>query len=91
MYKEYSGGLLAELSSHQIDFVNWVLGTHPEQVMGFGGVDYWKDGRETYDNIHVIYKYPKGVKAKFSCLTTNASEGFKIKVMGDKGTISYRL
>ena len=25
MYREYSYGLLAELSSHQIDFCNWVL------------------------------------------------------------------
>ncbi|MEI6865907.1 Gfo/Idh/MocA family oxidoreductase [Flavicella sp.] len=87
MYKEYSGGLLAELSSHQIDFVNWVLEATPEKVMGVGGIDYWKDGRETYDNIHLIYSYPEGVKAKFSCLTNNANEGYQIKVLGDKGTI----
>lgn len=87
MYKEYSGGLLAELSSHQIEFVNWVLDAHPDKVMGIGGVDYWKDGRETYDNIHVIYSYPNGVKAKFSCLTSNANEGYQIKILGDKGTL----
>ena len=87
MYKAYSGGLLAELSSHQIEFVNWVLEANPIQVMGMGGVDYWKDGRETYDNIHLIYEYPKGVKAKFTCLTNNANEGYQIKVIGDKGTI----
>lgn len=87
MYREYSGGLLAELCSHQIDFVNWVLGASPEKVMGIGGVDYWKDGRETYDNIHLIYNYPNGVKAKFTCLTSNSRDNYKIKVMGDKGTI----
>ncbi|MDW5288142.1 Gfo/Idh/MocA family oxidoreductase [Formosa sp. PL04] len=87
MYKEYSGGLLAELSSHQIEFVNWVLDAHPEKVTGFGGVNYWKDGRETYDNIHVMYSYPDGVKASFICLTTNANEGYQIKVLGDKGTL----
>lgn len=87
MYKEYSGGLLAELCSHQIDFVNWVLEANPEKVMGAGGVDYWKDGRETFDNVHLIYTYPEGVKAKFSCLTSNANEGYQIKVMGDKGTV----
>lgn len=87
MYKEYSGGLLAELSSHQIEFVNWVLGTHPEKVIGMGGIDYWKDGRETYDNVHVLYSYPNGVKAKFSCLTNNANQGYQIKVLGDKGTL----
>lgn len=87
MYREFSGGLTAELCSHQIDFVNWVLGETPNQVMGVGGVDYWKDGRETYDNVHLIYSYPKGIKAKFSCLTSNAKDGYQIKVLGDKGTI----
>lgn len=45
MYREFSGGLLAELCSHQIDFTNWVLDETPEKVMGVGGIDYWKDGR----------------------------------------------
>ena len=88
MYKEYSGGLLAELCSHQLDFVNWVLEATPNKVVGFGGVDYWKDGRETYDNIHLIYDYPGGVKAKFTCLTANSKDDYQIKVLGDKGTIT---
>tara|TARA_R110000868_G_scaffold112279_2_gene302476 strand:+ start:4749 stop:5933 length:1185 start_codon:yes stop_codon:yes gene_type:complete len=87
MYREYSGGLVAELCSHQIDFVNWVLGTTPNSVMGIGGIDYWKDGRETFDNIHLIYDYPNGEKAKFTCLTSNAKDDYQIKVFGDKGTI----
>ncbi|MEM9647177.1 MAG: Gfo/Idh/MocA family oxidoreductase [Bacteroidota bacterium] len=87
MYREYSGGLLAELCSHQLDFVNWVLNTTPKSVMGVGGIDYWKDGRETYDNIQLIYSYPNGVKATFTCLTGNAMGDYQIKVMGDKGTI----
>ena len=87
MYREFSGGLTAELCSHQIDFANWVLGETPEQVMGIGGIDYWKDGRETYDNVHLTYSYKNGVKAKFSCLTSNAKDGYQIKVIGDKGTL----
>ncbi|MBC3758654.1 Gfo/Idh/MocA family oxidoreductase [Hyunsoonleella sp. SJ7] len=87
MYKEFSGGLVAELCSHQIDFANWVLGETPQKVMGVGGIDYWKDGRETFDNIHLIYSYASGVKAKFTCLTSNAKDGYQIKVIGDKGTI----
>ena len=87
MYREFSGGLVAELCSHQIDFVNWVTGAVPVKVMGLGGIDYWKDGRETYDNVHLLYGYPNGVKAKFTCLTSNAMDDYKIKVMGDKGTI----
>ncbi|MDB4266600.1 Gfo/Idh/MocA family oxidoreductase [Flavobacteriaceae bacterium] len=87
MYREYSFGLLAELSSHQIDFANWLLNSHPEKVSGFGGIDYWKDGRETYDNTHVIFAYPNGVKASYTCLTGNAKDDYKIHVFGDKGTM----
>ncbi len=87
MYREFSGGLLAELCSHQLDFCNWVLNAVPTQVMGDGGIDYWKDGRETLDNVHMIYSYPDGVRAKFTCLTSNSKDDYLIKVFGDKGTI----
>ena len=87
MYREYSYGLTAELSSHQIDFSNWLLKSSPHKVAGFGGIDFWKDGRETYDNIHLVYSYPNGVKASFTCLTSNAKDDYQIKVMGENATI----
>lgn len=87
MYREYSGGLVAELCSHQIEVVNWILNETPDKVVGSGGIDYWKDGRETYDNVHLIYTYPSGVKANYTSLTSNAMDGYKTKIMGDKGSI----
>ncbi|WP_298363462.1 Gfo/Idh/MocA family oxidoreductase [uncultured Lutibacter sp.] len=87
LYKKHSGGLPAELCSHQIDFVNWVLSATPDKVMGIGGIDYWKDGRETFDNVHLMYSYPEGVKAKFTCINSNKRDGYQIKVIGDKGTL----
>ncbi len=87
MYKEYSGGLVAELCSHQIDFVNWVLNENPSKIMGAGGIDYWNDGRETFDNVHLIFEYSNGVKAKFTALTSNALGDYQIKIYGDKGSI----
>ncbi len=86
-YREYSLGLLGELSAHQIDFVNWITQSHPLSVIGTGGIDYWKDGRETYDNVQVIFDYPKGIKASFACTTANAYQGYQIKVLGDKASI----
>ncbi|MEQ9309951.1 MAG: Gfo/Idh/MocA family oxidoreductase [Balneolaceae bacterium] len=87
MYREYSGGLTAELCSHQIDFCNWVAGTTPTHVSGFGGIDYWKDGRETYDNVHIMMQYANGMNTKFTSLTTNSYERYQIKVQGLKGTL----
>ena len=87
MYKEFSGGLTAELHSHQIDFVNWVFDSHPVRVAGFGGIDYWKDGRETFDNVNSILEYPGGMKVNCVALTANAFEGYQFKFKGSKGTI----
>ncbi|MCB0284665.1 MAG: Gfo/Idh/MocA family oxidoreductase [Calditrichaeota bacterium] len=87
MYREYSGGLMAELCSHHINITNWFLDSVPEKVIGFGGIDYWKDGRETYDNVNTIFEYPGGVKATFQAITTNAYEDVSVIIMGTEGTI----
>ena len=88
MYREYSGGLMAELCSHHINIVNWMLGTLPEKIIGFGGIDYWKDGRETFDNVTTIFEYPGGVKATFQAITSNAFENVSVVIMGTEGTIA---
>ncbi len=87
MYWEYSGGLMAELCSHHIDLTNWMLDSHPLKATGFGGVDYWKDGRETFDNVNTVYEYPSGVKAIFTSITTNAHYDISLQFMGTLGTI----
>ena len=45
-YREFSGGLTAELGSHQIDVADWMFGVRPEMVVGIGGHDYVHDGRD---------------------------------------------
>ena len=87
MYREYSVGLMGELATHQLDVVNWATGSRPYKVAGFGGIDYWKDGRETFDNVHLLYEYPGGVRVLYSSITTNAHYGCSEQIMGDKGTI----
>ncbi len=57
LYRATSQGLLAELGSHQLDIANWVLGTPPKSVIGTGGIDYWKDGRDVFDNVSCLYDY----------------------------------
>lgn len=90
MYKEYSGGLVAELCAHQIDMVNYMLNTHPLKVVGMGGIDYWKDGRNTWDNVRTIFEYPGGVKASFSSVLTNAFRGYSIRILGTKATLEIQ-
>ena len=78
LYKEYSGGMSAELASHQLDVADWMFGSGPEYVIGVGDHSFIFDGRDIMDNIQMIYKYParadgKGAK-KLSCsyLSTNS-------------------
>lgn len=95
VFRKYSGGLTAELASHQIDVADWMIGSHPEFVTGVGGIDEYKDGRDVYDNIQLIFKYPGGQKLMYSSISTNqhlalfgsTRTQFGEMIMGTDGTI----
>lgn len=70
-FRKYSGGLTAELASHQVDVADWMIGNHPEFVTGVGSIDVYKDGRDVYDNIYLIFSYPGGAKLMYSSISTN--------------------
>jgi len=72
VYRSMSGGLTAELTSHQVDVADWMFGAQPEFVMGLGSLDLLKDGRDVYDNIQLIYKYPNGQKMTYSSISNNS-------------------
>lgn len=60
---------------------------HPIAVVGMGGIDYWKDGREVYDNVQVIFEYPNGQKLAYQSIETNQQDGFSEQFMGRNGTL----
>jgi predicted dehydrogenase len=99
LYRKYSGGLCAELMSHQVDVADWFLDSHPTSVMGVGGLDYWKDGRDIYDNIQLIFEYPGGQKLQYSSIMTNRhiagrrvpGDGCRETILGTKGAIEMTL
>jgi predicted dehydrogenase len=88
MYKAFSGGLTAEILAHQIEFINWAFNTHPDELFSTGGIDYYKDGRETYDNVQVMLRYNKAeMIGNFGATCANARDGFIFKIKGSKGTL----
>ena len=95
VFRKYSGGLTAELASHQIDVADWMIGAHPQFVTGVGGIDTYKDGRDVYDNIQLIFAYPGGQKLMYSSISTNkhlplfgsTRTEFGEMIMGTDGTI----
>jgi predicted dehydrogenase len=92
MYREYSGGLVAELLSHQIDFINWAFETVPSQIHGMGGIDHFDDGRETFDNVQVMLRYGKeGMIGNFGATCSNEYEGYAFRIKGSKGMVSLLM
>lgn len=99
LYRKYSGGLCAELMSHQVDVADWILDQHPTSVVGVGGLDYWKDGRDIYDNIQLIFEYPGGQKLQYSSIMTNRhiagrrvpGDGCRETILGTDGAIELTL
>lgn len=99
LFREFSGGLTAELASHQIDVANWMFGAEPEFVVGIGGLDTHKDGRDVYDNIQLILNYPGGRKLMYSSISTNKHlpifQGTRTEfgeiIMGTEGTIEITV
>jgi predicted dehydrogenase len=99
MYREYAGGNTAELASHQIDVADWMFGSPPEYVIGVGGIDTFKDGRDVYDNIQLIYVYPNGRKLIYTSISTSSHldllqaqrQEFGEVIMGTAGSIEITI
>jgi predicted dehydrogenase len=87
LYRASSAGLVTELAAHQLQVGDWALGLRPESVMGYGDIVYWNDGREVYDNISLIYRYPNGVKMSYESIISNKFLGLEELILGDKGTM----
>ena len=87
LYKEYSGGLMTELATHQLQIGSWALKSIPDYVMGSGDIVFWKDGREVYDSIHAIYHYESGVTMTFDSIISNKRYGMDEQILGHAGTL----
>jgi predicted dehydrogenase len=99
LFRKYSGGLVAELASHQVDVADWMMGMTPEAVMGMGSQDFMKDGRDINDNVQLIFKYPKGRRMVWTGISNSshwsgvggARTEMGEMIMGTKGTIHITI
>ncbi len=64
------GDQIVEQHFHNIDFMNWVMGTHPERVVAVGGAA-WRPREPLYGNIYdhmsSDFTYPNGVHLSSVC------------------------
>jgi predicted dehydrogenase len=99
IFREYSAGLAGELGSHQIDVACWMFNAQPEYVIGIGGQEFVRDGRDIDDNIQLLYRYRRGQKLMYSAISTNQHlplfGGLRAEcgetIMGTGGTIEITL
>lgn len=91
LYRDSSAGLMTELATHQLQVADWFFDAVPTRVMGSGSVCFWKDGREVYDHVALIYEYPGGRKLIYTSLLNNARYGCEEQIQGSKGTIEPEL
>lgn len=91
LYRARSAGLMTELATHQLQVANWFMDAVPTRVMGSGSICFWKDGREVYDHVALVYDYPGGRKTIYSSLLNNARYGCEEQIQGSKGTIEPEL
>lgn len=87
LYRESSGGLMTELACHQLEVCNWATHKMPVEVMGMGDIVYWKDGREVYDSVNVIYRCSDGRKITYESLISNKYNGMEDEILGSRGTM----
>jgi predicted dehydrogenase len=64
------------------------MGMLPEKVMGSGSLLHWnKDGRDVYDAVSAIFRYPNGVNMTFESIISNKHFGMGEQILGTEGTI----
>ncbi len=84
------GDQIVEQHLHNLDVINWVMGTHPEKVTATGGA-IWRPREEIYGNIydHISsdFTYKNGVKLSSYCRQFNrgASNNISELIVGSKG------
>jgi len=91
LYRDISAGLMTELATHQLQVGNWFLDAVPTRVIGSGSICFWKDGRDVYDHVALVYEYSGGRKVVYTSLLNNARYGCEEQIQGSKGTIEPEL
>ena len=92
-YAWLSGDHIVEQHVHNIDVVNWAIGTHPQKAMGMGGreVRTEKQWGNIYDHFAIEFEYPGGVRVLSMCRQMRGtSNRVSEKIVGTKGMSNPR-
>ncbi|MBN1124590.1 MAG: Gfo/Idh/MocA family oxidoreductase [Sedimentisphaerales bacterium] len=88
-YTWLSGDFITEMHVHNLDIVNWAMGSHPVSCMGLGGRQVRTDPRyaDSYDHFAVEYEYPNGVRIEYmGCQIDKVNTRNDQRFVGTKGS-----
>jgi predicted dehydrogenase len=84
-----SGDHIVEQHLHNMDILNWAIGTHPAKVTGYGGrqARVTPDYGNIYDHFVMEYEYPGGERVLSMCSQIRNSDA-KVgeRIVGTKGS-----
>ncbi len=91
-YRKYSGGPMADLGSHQVDVLSWIIGGPPRSVMASGGAENYPE-MQWWDNIIAVYEWDQfdrgarhTVRGAYDLFSTTSHGGYKEVFMGTEGS-----
>jgi len=84
-FSEMSGDHIVEQHVHNIDVMNWFMGTHPTSALGFGMRARRKTANQ-YDFFSVDYEFPEDVHIHSMCRQINGTDGGVTEhLVGERG------
>jgi predicted dehydrogenase len=88
-YPEYSGDIIVEQNCHNLDVVNWFMGTHPVKVSGYGNRALRKSPGSILDSLGVTFEFADGMIFSYSAgqFEGRTYQDISETFIGEKGTI----
>jgi predicted dehydrogenase len=87
-YTWLSGDFIAEMHIHNLDQLNWAMGSHPVKCVGRGGRQSRTDDKygNIFDHITAEYEYPNGARISYmGCQIDNCSNRMDLRLIGTRG------
>ncbi|NOR54016.1 MAG: gfo/Idh/MocA family oxidoreductase [Candidatus Aminicenantes bacterium] len=84
-----SGDHIVEQHVHNLDVINWAIGSHPVKCTGMGGrqVRIAPEYGNIFDHFAIEYEYPNGARVMSMCRqTSGCSNNVSERVIGTKGS-----
>lgn len=88
-YPDYSGDIIVEQNCHNLDVVNWFMGTHPIKASGYGNRALRKSPGSILDSLGVTFDFADGTVFSYSAaqFDNRIYEDISETFIGEKGSI----